>query len=70
MIQSPEALPRHIKSITEVPIYDTNGAQHSHVTVEFRWWYRPIAWWVFRRLRPIAAANSAAIDELLHASDG
>jgi hypothetical protein len=49
-----EKLPRHIKRIVEEgPFIDDGGAEYSRVTVVFRWWYLPIAWWYSRRLRPI-----------------
>ena len=50
-----EKLPRHIKRIVEEgPFLDDGGAPYTRVTVVFRWWYLPIAWWhLRRRLRPI-----------------
>ena len=54
-----EKLPRHIKRIIEEgPFRDDGGAEYSRVTVVFRWWYRPIAWWrMRRRLPPIEDAS-------------
>ncbi len=54
MIQSPAALPRHIKWVVEESSTDDAGTRYAHVTVEFRWWYRPIAWFNRLRSRPIA----------------
>jgi hypothetical protein len=49
-----DTLPRHIKSIVEEDMgRDDMGTPYSRVTVTFRWWYRPIAWWYARRLPPI-----------------
>lgn len=47
--------PRHIKSIVEEDMgLDAEGTHYSRVTVVFRWWYVPIAWWDMWRSKPYA----------------
>jgi len=49
-------LPRHIKrTIEEGPFYDDNGMPYAKVTVIFRWWYVPFAFWFKWRSRPLGS---------------
>ena len=46
---------RHIKRIIEEDMgVDDEGFAMSRVTVVFRWWYLPIAWWNMLRSKPYA----------------
>lgn len=46
---------RHIKRIVEEDMgADAAGTRYSRVTVVFRWWYLPIAWFIMRHSKPVA----------------